>query len=329
MYDILCTCPPMILQSHRYADIYKEYNMNIVIPEFTQTLTEDELCELLPNYDGWIIGDDPATLRVLRAGKNGRLKAVVKWGVGTDNVDFDACRELSIPVSNTPLVFGEEVSDVAIGYMLCLSRRLHVIHNGHLENKWLKPSGSSLSDKKVCLLGFGDIGQCIARKLLAFKLDVWVADPAYSKLNGNIICNHGHGTDNKRLLNILEKLRDINIDTLDKCMTNADYVICCCPLNNKTHHIINKSNLELCNKGVKVINVGRGPVIKEEDVCSLLQTGHIDSVGFDVFEEEPLDKNNPLRQYPQNIFGSHNGSNTIEAVDRVSKIAVGLLGGFM
>ena len=61
MYNILCTCPPMIKQAHRYNDLFKNHNLNIVIPEFTQVLSVNELCKLLPNYDGWIIGDDPAT----------------------------------------------------------------------------------------------------------------------------------------------------------------------------------------------------------------------------------------------------------------------------
>ena len=78
----------------------------------------------------------------------------------------------------------------------------------------------------------------------------------------------------------------------------------------------------MCKKGVKIINVGRGPVICEKDVSDLLETGFIDSVGFDVFEEEPLLKENKLRNYKQNIFGSHNGSNTLEAVDKVSGIAL-------
>lgn len=322
MYNILCTCPPMILQSHRYTELYKQYNINITIPNFTQTLSEDTLCELLPKYDGWIIGDDNATYDVLFAGKQGKLKAVIKWGVGTDNVDFKACNTLNIPVSNTPHVFGEEVSDIAIGYMLCLARKLHQIHNGNLKNEWLKPSGSSLLNKKVCLVGFGDIGQSIARKLIAFNMDIWVSDPAYSKSNNKIISRYGHGCNNKDILSRLDKLSAINMGTLDKCMESADYIICSCPLNDKTLHLINKSNITKCNKGVKIINVGRGPVINELDIYELLETGFIDSIGFDVFEKEPLDINNPLRKYPQNIFGSHNGSNTIEAVDKVSKIAI-------
>ena len=65
--------------------------------------------------------------------------------------------------------------------LLSLTRRLHIINEGHKNNEWLKPTGVTLVGKKVCLVGFGDIGRCIARKLLAFKLDVWVSDPAFSK----------------------------------------------------------------------------------------------------------------------------------------------------
>ena len=302
MYTILCSCPPMIKQAHRYKDFFKKYNLNIVIPEFTQVLSVSELCKLLPNYDGWIIGDDPATREVFEAGKRGKLKAAVKWGVGVDNVDFDACKDLNIPITNIPGIFGEEVSDVAIGYLLCLSRKLHTIHQKNLENKWFKPCGISLTNKKVCLIGFGNIGQSIARKLLAFNMNVYVSDPAFNKDD-----EHNYG---------------VSINSLNNCLKNCDFIICSCSLNKHTHHLLNKDNIILANKGVIIINISRGPVICEKDVCELLENKFIDSVGFDVFEEEPLNKNNPLRKFEQNIFGSHNGSNSIDAVDKVSKIAV-------
>ena len=121
MYNILLTCPPMIKQISRYEDLLDKYNFKITIPDFQQVMTEEDLCKIIGQYDGWIIGDDPATKKVFQEGIKGNLKACVKWGVGTDNVDFDACKELNIPICNTPQMFGEEVSDVAIGYLLCLS----------------------------------------------------------------------------------------------------------------------------------------------------------------------------------------------------------------
>jgi D-3-phosphoglycerate dehydrogenase / 2-oxoglutarate reductase len=330
MFEILLTCPPMLKQAHRYKDLFTEYNLKVDCLNINQIMTEEELCQIIHKYDGWIIGDDPATRKVFKTGKDGKLKAVVKWGVGTDNVDFDACRELGIPISNIPGVFGEEVSDIAIGYLLCLTRKLHIINEGHKYNKWLKPTGESLTGKKICLIGFGDIGRAIARKLLAFKLDVWVSDPAFSKSVVDGLIKAGYGAGNQLIdIDILQELQAVNIDKLDKCLENANYVICACPLNEYTFHLLNRENILKCKNGVKIINVARGSVIKEQDICELLETGFIDSIAFDVFEEEPLAPENKLRNYKQNIFGSHNGSNTLEAVDKVSKIAVEKMNEFL
>ena len=330
MYKILLTCPPMINRINQYNDLLKKYNFIIDIPNFTQVLSEEELCKIVGNYDGWIIGDDPATRKVFEVGKKGSLKAALKWGVGIDNVDFDACKDLNIPIINIPQVFGEEVSDVAIGYLLCLTRKLHLINDGHKKNEWLKPIGETLVGKKICLVGFGDIGRCIARKLLAFKLDVWVSDPAFTKSTVDGFIKGGYGAGDPSIdIDTLRELHTVNIDKIDNCLINANYVICCCPLNNHTHHLINKEKILMCKNGVKIINVGRGPVINEQDICELLESGFIDSVGFDVFENEPLSKENKLRNYTQNIFGAHNGSNTIDAVDKVSKIAIETLYKFL
>ena len=330
MKKILLTCPPMINRISEYKNLIQKYNFEIEIPNFQQIMNEEELCEIIANYDGWIIGDDPVSRKVFEKGKTGKLTACIKWGVGTDNVDFNACRDLNIPITNIPQVFGEEVSDVAIGYLLCLTRKLHLINDGHKNIEWLKRIGETLVGKKVCLLGFGDIGRCIARKLLAFKLDVWVSDPAFSKSSVDGLIKAGNGAGNTRIsLETLQELQSCNFNNLNKCLENSNYIICCCPLNSNTFHLINKEKILLCKKGVKIINVGRGPVICEKDICELLENGFIDSVGFDVFEEEPLSKENNLRNYKQNIFGSHNGSNTIEAVDKVSKIALEKLYNFL
>ena len=304
-HNILLTCPPMIKQISRYSDFLNKYNFEITIPDFQQVMTEEELCKIIGQYDGWIIGDDPATRKVFETGISGKLKACVKWGVGTDNVDFDACKELNIPICNTPQMFGEEVSDVAIGYLLCLSRQLHTIHNSVINNNWIKPCGETLTEKKICVVGFGDIGKCIVRKLQAFNMDIWISDPLY--------------LDKKTEYN------DIKIDILDKCLEKSNYVITCCPLNKNTFHLLTKEKILLCQKGVKIINVGRGPIICETDVIELLENKYIDSVGFDVFEEEPLSRDSKLRDFKQNIFGTHNGSNTLEAVDKVSNKVLTIL----
>lgn len=316
MKKILLTCPPMINRITEYKDLLKEYNLEIEIPDFTQVMTEYDLEKIIGNYDGWIIGDDPATEKIFELGKKGNLSAAVKWGVGTDNVNFDACKRLNIPITNIPNVFGEEVSDVAIGILLNLSRKLHEIDTKTKHGEWYKPVGVSLSGKKVCLLGFGDIGRCTARKLLAFNLDIYVSDPGFEKIDGKIICKY-----NENII-VHENLQNVIITDLDNALKDSDFIIITCVLNKDTYNLINRENIIKTKKGVKIINVARGPIVNEDHVVDLLREEFVSAVGFDVFPVEPLPKESKLRDFPQNFYGSHNGSNTIEAVDKTSIIAI-------
>jgi D-3-phosphoglycerate dehydrogenase / 2-oxoglutarate reductase len=301
--NILVTCPPMIQRISEYDILFQSHNLHYHCPTFKQTMTEEELIKLVPKYDGWIIGDDPATEKVFSAGVSGRLKAAVKWGVGVDNVDFNACKALGIPITNVPNVFGEEVSDVAIGMMLNLSRKLHLIDAETKKGNWYKPCGSSLSGKKACLIGFGNIGQSIARKLLAFQVSVYAFDPFYD------VKTRGQPSN-------------ITLGDFNTCMQDADYIFIACALTETSKHLIRRDTVKSARHGVRIINVARGPIVKESDIVELLEEGFVHAVGFDVFEEEPLPMHSKLRDFPQNIYGSHNGSNTVEAVDRTSNIAV-------
>ena len=323
MHTILITCPPMINNIHTYKPIFEKLNMKYHCPSFTQTMSENELIRLVPEYDGWIIGDDPATYSVFEAGVKKKLRACVKWGVGVDNVDFDACKKLGIPITNIPNVFGEEVSDVAIGMLLNLTRKLHEIDAKTKQGDWYKPAGTSLSGKKVCLIGFGDIGRCTARKLLAFNLNICVSDPGFEKAGNKIICKY-----NENII-VSEQLQKVIITDIDDALNKCDFIIITCALNKHTHHLVNKDNILKAKKGVKIINVARGPVVKEADVVELLKDGFVSSVGFDVFEIEPLPKESKLRDFPQNFYGSHNGSNTIEGVDKTSIIAIDKMNEFL
>src|SRR3546814_2775335 len=156
---ILVTCPPMLGMIDEFIPVAAARGFELVPAKVTQVLSQDELVELLPQYDGWIIGDDPATRRVFEAGRAGMLKAAVKWGIGVDNVDFAACTDLGIPIINTPNMFGGEVADVAVGYVIGLARQLFLIDRGIRAEEWPKPAGISLAGKRVALVGFGDIGR--------------------------------------------------------------------------------------------------------------------------------------------------------------------------
>jgi D-3-phosphoglycerate dehydrogenase / 2-oxoglutarate reductase len=304
---ILVTCPPMLGMIDSFRPIFDRYDVELGAPKVVQTLSERELIDLVPQYDGWIIGDDPATREVFRAGREGRLKAAVKWGIGVDNVDFDACEEFGIPVTNTPNMFGNEVADIAFGYVVALARETFEIDRGVRAGEWPKPRGISLADRTVALVGFGDIGKAAARRLLAAGMHVIAYDPAA-------------GQDS-----------DLNVEraTWPDRIETADFIVVTCSLTPSSRHMLNASVLDRAKPGVRIVNVGRGPVVCEPDLVAALQSGRVYSAALDVFEEEPLPLDSPLRQHPHCVLGSHNASNTADAVERTSNIAIGKLFGFL
>lgn len=305
---VLVTCPPMLGMIDEFRAVFAEKNVELDAPNVVQTMTEDELCAILPDMDGWIIGDDPASARVLEAGAAGKLKAIVKWGVGVDNVDFEAAKRLGLPSTNTPGVFGNEVADVAMNYVGGLARQTFLIDREiRANNAWPKPRGISLTGRKAGIIGFGDIGRQTARRLIASGMEIYAYDPAYAAVEG----------------------LDVTPKPWFEDVGDCDFLVFTAPLNKATHHMFNEDVLAACKDGVRIVNVGRGPVIKEAALLIGLESGKVHSAALDVFEVEPLGPDNPLRRYERCIFGSHNGSNTEDAVRRVSHQAIGHLFDFL
>lgn len=306
---VLVTCPPMLGMFNEFVEPAKELGIELVAANTTQVLSEEELIKLLPLYDGWIIGDDPATKQVFEAGTKGKLKAAVKWGIGVDNVDFKACEELNIPIINTPNMFGGEVADVALSLLLALARQTHYIDREIRHNfSWPKPAGMSISGKNVGVVGFGDIGENTVKRLIGFDVNITVYDPGVE--------------DNKGYTQIKR-------ETYPEGVEELDFIIFTCALNKHNFHMLNAKVLASMKKGAQVINVARGPLVDEKALINALQSGQIKAAGLDVFEDEPLPKDSPLRDIPQCIFGSHNGSNTKEGVRRATYKAISHISRFL
>lgn len=308
MKDVLVTCPPMLGLIDRFIEPAAELGLKLHPAKVTQILSEDELKALLPNYDGWIIGDDPATRSVFEAGHAGRLKAAVKWGIGVDNVDFDACRDMGIPIINTPQMFGTEVADVATAFVIALARQLFLIDRGVREGQWPKPPGISLTGRRAGVVGLGDIGRNTVARLQALGLNVVAYDP---------------GVDGDLGISGLE--RAVWPDQIEE----LDFIVFTCSLNKHNTHMLNADRLARCKEGVRIVNVARGPLIDESALCSALQSGHVHSAALDVFEVEPLPENSPLRAMDRVILGTHNGSNTVDGVIRASHTAIKHLADFL
>ena len=216
---------------------------------------------------------------------------------------YQGPQDAGIEISNTPGMLGGEVADIALGYVIGLARHTFEIHAAVTQGQWIKPAGNSLLDKKVALLGFGDIGKQAAVRFAACGMEIIAYDPFVTQTDlPNVQIGHWPAR-------------------LDEC----DFIVLTCSLNAQTKHIFSASIKPNIKHGARLVNVSRGPLVDEEFLIESLQNGAVAAAALDVFDVEPLSPKQELREFRQNIFGSHNASNTIEAVDRTSLVAIDLL----
>ena len=308
MQKILVTCPPMIGLIDEFHEYANSLNLSLETVETTQTLSKERLIEIVPSYDGWIIGDDPACEEVLKAGKKGNLLAAVKWGIGVDNVDFNTCKEIGLKITNTPNMFGSEVADISIGYVIGLARQTFFIDRKVRSLKWPKPVGISLAGKTAGVIGYGDIGRKTSARLLASEMKVIAYDPFIDKNS------------------LIEGV--IHQEWPNK-LSECDFLIINCSLTKSSFHLLNDESFKLVKNGVNIVNVGRGAIIDQKSLINALENKLVNSVALDVFEEEPLEDISPLRKYDNCILGSHNASNTKEAVIKTSIQSITIIKNFL
>jgi D-3-phosphoglycerate dehydrogenase len=305
---LLISAPPFVNMKNEFYSHPVINAFEVTWMKSAQQMSEEELLEMLPSYDGWILGDDPCSRKVLQAGKSGALKAVVKWGVGTDNIDFAALTDLDIDFNNTPGVFGKEVADLAFAYLVMLSRHVIKIHNHVLLGEWIKPPGISLSGKNVALIGYGDIGKNISKHLHSAEMNVHVYEVDATRTTG---------------------LSEASLRVWPESISEMDAIVLACALTPENSEMIDKKILSNLKEGALIVNVSRGGLINEVDLVEALNSGRLGGVALDVFQVEPLPSSSRLRKSENVIFGTHNASNTSEAVIRTSLLSIEIMNKFL
>ena len=284
MWDILISCPNMLEVIDDYRPRMMALGLTVHTMTVTQQLSEEELLEVIHDFDGVIAGDDEFSEKVLQAGGRGRLRAISRWGVGVDNIDLESAERLGITVTNTPGLLGNEVADVAIGYLILLARQLHRVDTAVRLGDWPKPTGQSLQGKTLGVVGAGSVGQALIPRALSLQMRVLVHDVS-------------------EVARVKATAQGAELNELDEMLESVDYVALCCPLTNDTHHLMDSRRLSLLASGACLINVSRGPLIDEPALISALEEGHLGGAALDVFEVEPLDVSNPLRSFPSSNSG--------------------------
>ena len=299
-YRVLVSCIQMQRELPDYADELAALGIEVLAPEVAQQLSESELIDLCGDIDGVIAGDDYFTAKVFDNAP--KLRIVSKWGIGTDAIDKEAAAAHGVAVTNTPGVFGDEVADVAIGFVLMLARGLHLIDRDVRAGGWLKIEGETLAGRALSVIGLGSIGRAVAVRGAALGMSVVGHDP---------------------FAGAQQAAQDLGVRVveLDDAFGQGDYVVLCLPMSAENFHLVDARRLALMKLSARLINVARGPLVDEVALIDALRAGRLAGAALDVFEVEPLPADSPLREFDNVILGSHNGSNTLEGVRRTSRLA--------
>ncbi|GAB6187665.1 phosphoglycerate dehydrogenase [Thermopirellula anaerolimosa] len=269
-------------------------------------LKGEELRKTLQEFDGAICRSGvKITADVLEG--NTRLKAIVRAGVGVDNIDSAAATRLGIVVMNTPGGNTVATAEHTIALMMALSRNLFPAYQSLLEKKWERSKfmGTELAGKTLGIVGLGRVGQAVAERAIGLKMRVIGFDPFLPE----------------------HRAKELGIATcknLDEMLPEVDYLTVHTPLNDQTRNLIDRPQIAKMRKGVRLINCARGGIYNEEALLEGLESGQIGGVALDVYPKEPCTEN-PLFGRPNVLCTPHLGASTEEAQSNVALEAVELL----
>lgn len=277
---------------------------NYIVEE--DKIPQDELVERIADYDVLIVRSATKVNKaVIDGGKN--LKIIARGGVGLDNIDLEYAQSKGIEVYNTPMASSRAVAELAMGHLFTLSRMLHrsnreMATGGDFKKlKKAYETGFQIKGKTLGIIGFGRIGQEVAKIALGIGMNVRAHDPFVQDAEIGI------------QLHAFEDIRfgvKIRTEPLDRVLRESDFLTFHIPGSGKAS--IGADELAKMKNGVFLINTARGGVIDEEALLAALESGKVMGVGLDVFENEPTPREALLR-HPQVSCTPHIGASTVEA----------------
>jgi D-3-phosphoglycerate dehydrogenase len=271
-----------------------------------QCKTEADLLTLCAEADAVITQFARVNANVVSAMQKAR--AIVRYGIGVDNVDLEAARARSIPVCNVPDYCIDEVADQTLAFILAATRQVvpHTIHlrAGHWGLATPLPAMKALRDLTVGVVGFGRIGREVVKRLLPFKCQVRVFDPVVPAIE-------------------IEKLGALAL-SLDELLKQADVLTLHCPSTPQTRKLMNRDTLAKMKPGAILINVGRGDLVDPEALVAALEKGTLGAAALDVFDPEPIPAGHRLLSMPNVILSPHIASCSVPAVKKLRESAANL-----
>jgi D-3-phosphoglycerate dehydrogenase len=262
-------------------------------------LKEDELIARIGELDALIVrSQTKVTPKALAAAT--RLKAIGRAGVGVDNVNVEAATERGIVVMNTPGGNTISTAEHTFSLLLSLARKIPQAHASMAAGKWDRKSfeGTELCGKTLGIVGMGRIGGEVARRAIAFGMNVVAYDPYLVPSRARSL-----------QVELADNLRDL--------LPRADFITVHMPLTAETKNILNAVTLAQCKPGVRIVNCARGGLVEEAALLEALKSGQVGGAALDVYEKEPPADDLPFRALPNVVLTPHLGASTSEAQESV------------
>jgi D-3-phosphoglycerate dehydrogenase len=242
----------------------------------------------------------------------GRLRAIVRAGVGVDNIDVAAATRKGIVVMNTPSGNTVSTAEHTITLLLALARHLPAADQSIHQGKWERSKfvGTQLAGKTLGIIGLGRVGREVARRAAGLDLKVVGFDPFLAP----------------------ERAAQLGIESvvgLDQLLPRCDFLTVHTPLTDETRDLIGAAQLAQLRRGAGVVNCARGGIINEEALADALRSGHVAGAALDVFVQEPPPPDHPLLKLPNVVVTPHLGASTVEAQASVAREAAQLLIDFL
>jgi len=294
MSKALITTVPFGDKNRLPLELLESEEIEYLINPLNKKLTEDELVEMVTDFDVIIAGTEPITAKVMNNASN--LKHISRVGIGLDSVDLMAAEERGIKVSYTPDAPAPAVAELTIGMILTLLRSVHVSNAQMHAGQWHRFFGRRLSNVTIGIIGVGRIGKGVIRHLQGFG-------------NPKILVN-----DIEPDLQFGDEY-ELEWASKEQIYREADVISLHLPLTGITKNMICTEHLRMMKEDAIILNTARGGIISEDDLFYVLQAGHLSGAAIDVFDFEPY--TGKLRDIERCLLTAHMGSMSVDCRTRM------------
>jgi len=272
----------------------EQTGLEIVPNPYGRRLTEDEIIDHLNGVHGLIAGLEPLNRRVLESAS--KLKAIARVGIGMNNIDLEATRDLNIRVSNTPDEPTEAVAEMCLTSLLILLRQIVIFNDDLHKGIWKKRIGISLRGTKVLLIGYGRIGKKFGDMLRFFDAEIMVIDPLLSLKD--LQCD-------EKLVSLYQGIKEAEVISLHA---------------NAVSTILGQRQFQKMRPGMIILNSARGELIDEKSLIYALESGIVSGAWLDTFWQEPY--TGRLKEFNQVLLTPHISTYTRQCRKSMEESAV-------